>query len=446
MSDVAVRVENLGKQYRIGGAPQKYRTLRETLVSSVSAPVRRLNSAVHGRLGEAHGRTGTFWALRDISFDVKHGEVIGIIGHNGAGKSTLLKILSRITEPTAGRAVVYGRVGALLEVGTGFHPELTGRENVYLNAAILGMKRHEIDRKFDEIVAFAEIEKFIDMPVKHYSSGMGLRLGFAVAAHLELEIMIIDEVLAVGDAAFQKKCLGKMSDVAGQGRTVLFVSHNMAAVESLCSKTMLLERGQITAFDETDKVVQQYLLQSVSGDSYIDLTDHPERTPNSQPILQYMAFRDSQGELRNTFQTGDPITIEVGLHSNEMIQRPQVGIAIDNWIGQRLFTMSTRFQNTDFPSLHGAMTVTCQLPSVYLAPGNYSIKLTLGLESGDIDIIRRIPAFEIIPADVYGSGKLPRASQGVFYVIPDWTWSTPERALADNEPPIQVTERRSAQP
>jgi len=224
MNDVAIRVENLGKLYHLGKR-ERYRTLRDTLVASIAAPFRRLRSGP-----SSSGGPETIWALKDVSFEVKHGEVIGIIGRNGAGKSTLLKILSRITEPTEGQATISGRVGSLLEVGTGFHPELTGRDNIFLNGAILGMKKAEIERKFDEIVAFAEVERFIDTPVKHYSSGMYVRLAFAVAAHLEPEILIVDEVLAVGDVAFQKKCLGKMGEASRSGRTVLFVSHNMAAV------------------------------------------------------------------------------------------------------------------------------------------------------------------------------------------------------------------------
>jgi lipopolysaccharide transport system ATP-binding protein len=236
MSYTAIRVDNLSKQYRIGGPQKKYETLRDTLANTLATPLRRAGKLLRGQATGAAELDATIWALRDVSFKVQRGEVVGIIGRNGAGKSTLLKILSRITEPTLGVAEIRGRVGSLLEVGTGFHQELTGRENIYLNGAILGMKRHEIEHKFDEIVAFAEVEKFIDTPVKHYSSGMHLRLAFAVAAHLEPEILLVDEVLAVGDAAFQKKCLNKMEDVGQQGRTVLFVSHNMPAITRLCER------------------------------------------------------------------------------------------------------------------------------------------------------------------------------------------------------------------
>ena len=256
MSTLAIRAENLSKKYRIG-AREAYKTFREMLIDSAVAPFRRLKN-----IGKPIPKEEIIWALQDVSFEVKEGEVIGIIGRNGAGKTTLLRILSRITEPTKGRVTLKGRVASLLEVGTGFHPELTGHENIYLNGAILGMDRYEISRKFDEIVAFAEIARFLDTPVKRYSSGMYMRLAFAVAAHLDPEILLIDEVLAVGDAAFQKKCLGKMEDVAKEGRTVLFVSHNMGAVESLCNRAYLLDHGQVVQSGETQNVVSSYLAKN----------------------------------------------------------------------------------------------------------------------------------------------------------------------------------------
>jgi len=271
MSDVAIRIENLGKMYRIGGPQERYRTLRDSLIDTVSAPFKRAQSLLRGQAYGAAGLHEEIWALKDVSFEVKHGEVVGIIGRNGAGKSTLLKVLSRITEPTKGVVDIFGRVGALLEVGTGFHTDLTGRENIYLNGAILGMSREEIDRKFDEIVDFSGVERFIDTPVKHYSSGMGLRLGFAVAAHLEPEILIVDEVLAVGDAQFQKKCLGKMSDVASEGRTVLFVSHNMSAVEHLCPCTIWLDSGTVRDKGPSYAIVTDYLTSSMQGTLITDL-------------------------------------------------------------------------------------------------------------------------------------------------------------------------------
>jgi lipopolysaccharide transport system ATP-binding protein len=256
MNDIVIRTEHLSKKYKIGTRSRSYKTLRDTLSSIALSPIRAL-SGLGSNVNRKDGKHDDFiWALKDISFEVKRGDVVGIIGRNGAGKSTLLKILSRITEPTSGFADISGRVGSLLEVGTGFHPELTGRENIYLNGAILGMRKSELDRKFDEIVAFAAVETFIDTPVKHYSSGMFLRLAFAVAAHLEPQILLVDEVLAVGDAMFQKKCLGKMGEVAKEGRTVLFVSHNMGAMRSLCNKAIVLENSRVIHDGEVSKGIE----------------------------------------------------------------------------------------------------------------------------------------------------------------------------------------------
>ncbi len=275
MTDVAVHADGLGKRYRIGEG-ERYRALRDTLASAVQAPGRILASWATPGARRARPQQRFIWALKDASFEIKQGEAIGIIGRNGAGKSTLLKLLSRITEPTEGSAELHGRVGSLLEVGTGFHPELTGGENIYLNGAILGMRRSEIQRRFDEMVAFAEVEEFIDTPVKHYSSGMYMRLAFSVAAHLEPEILLVDEVLAVGDATFQKKCLGKMSDVARQGRTVLFVSHNMAAIRQLCQTGLLLHRGRVVRHGPVDQVVSEYIGTTATSARCVELApeDH----------------------------------------------------------------------------------------------------------------------------------------------------------------------------
>jgi len=313
MNDIAIRVENLSKQYRIGGPQARYRTIRESLTGAITAPFHRLSSVIRGRSSAAANET--IWVLKDVSFEVKRGEVVGIIGRNGAGKSTLLKILSRITEPTEGCAEIHGRVGSLLEVGTGFHPELTGRENITLNGAILGMKRAEIDRKFDEIVAFAEIEKFIDTPVKHYSSGMYVRLAFAVAAHLEPEILLVDEVLAVGDAAFQKKCLGKMGDVAREGRTVLFVSHNMAAIVQLCSRGVLLERGRLGHIGNADEIVRRYLAIGSEELDTIDLTQYTLRRGTQDVMFEWSQLRNSKQEACRRFSIGDDLDVAFGIRS-----------------------------------------------------------------------------------------------------------------------------------
>src|SRR5436190_8155690 len=292
-----IRVENLGKQYTIGAKAEPYTTLRESLVRTARKPLDMIRG--NGKRTEEQ-----FWALKDVSFDVMPGEVVGIIGRNGAGKSTLLKILSRITEPTTGRVELFGRVGSLLEVGTGFHPELTGRENIYLNGAILGMRREEISKKFDEIVDFAEIEEFLDTPVKRYSSGMYVRLAFAVAAHLEPEILVVDEVLAVGDSQFQKKCLGKMQDVADHGRTVLFVSHNMHAVAQLCTHGLMMEKGEVLISGPIDNVVEHYLNNGENISSY-SAADDPEV---ASQILSAEIF-NRNGERASEFNFNEIITL-----------------------------------------------------------------------------------------------------------------------------------------
>jgi lipopolysaccharide transport system ATP-binding protein len=310
MNDVAVRVEKLGKQYRIGATMSRYRTFRDNFSEMALAPFRHLNRLMRGKTSDASGLTETLWALRNLDLEIKQGESVGFIGHNGAGKSTLLKILSRITEPTEGRVDIYGSVGALLEVGTGFHPELTGRENIFLNAAILGMRRAEIERKFDEIVAFAEVEKFIDTPVKHYSSGMGLRLGFAVAAHLEPAILIVDEVLAVGDARFQNKCIGKMNSVVQQGRTLLFVSHNLMAIQSLCERVVWLHQGKIVEIGDPETIIPRYLGSQVESGTE-KVWDDMDAAPGNQYVrIRQVTARPLNGTPTDAFTTHTPIVIE----------------------------------------------------------------------------------------------------------------------------------------
>ena len=311
MSNLALRVENLGKQYHIGRRLEKHRTLRDALVSGFAAPFRRAARVLRGHATGAAEWDDTIWALKDITFEVERGETVGLIGRNGAGKSTLLKVLSRITEPTEGYAQIRGRVGSLLEVGTGFHPELTGRENIYLNGAILGMKRVEIDRKFDEIVSFAEVEKFIDTPVKHYSSGMRLRLGFAVAAHLEPEILLVDEVLAVGDASFQKRCLNKMEDVGQQGRTVIFVSHSMTAVTRLCERAILLDQGRLLKDGPSPQIVSSYLGSGLGTTAAREWTD-PDRAPGNDLVrLRAMRIRTETGHIAEVADIREPVGLEI---------------------------------------------------------------------------------------------------------------------------------------
>ena len=324
MSDIAIRVEDLSKKYEITVGKHRHDTLRDQISESFS-------SLFH-RNGHSRGQRESFWALKDVSFEVKPGEVIGVIGRNGAGKSTLLKILSRITVPTTGFAEIRGRVGSLFEVGTGFHPELTGRENIYLNGAILGMKKVEIERKFDEIVAFAEVEKFIDTPVKRYSSGMYVRLAFAVAAHLEPEILIVDEVLAVGDARFQRKCLGKMSEVAGEGRTVLFVSHNLAAVSQLCSRGILLSNGLITCEGSIDEVVDTYV--KVVTDFAEEIV-FPEREGSAASFTRF-CLRNNEGQKTSRFSNSEPINLEIEYVVRQTLTDNHLWMTLDGADGLRV--------------------------------------------------------------------------------------------------------------
>lgn len=371
MSDIAVSVRGLGKQYHLGATRERYSTLRDSINKFTSAPLRRLL-----RRAKAAVANPPFWALKDITFDVKRGEVVGIIGRNGAGKSTLLKILSRITEPTEGEADIHGRVGSLLEVGTGFHPELTGRENVYLNGAILGMRRSEIARKFDEIVSFAEVEKFIDTPVKHYSSGMYMRLAFAVAAHLEPEVLIVDEVLAVGDAQFQKKCLGKMGDVARGGRTVLFVSHNMAAVQSLCSTAVWLKAGCIERQGLTSDLVPQYLSSTSC------LRDEGANPTALAPGLKLASLRvtpslvvsDQSAVVRAEFDADGPVTFD------------HLCVLVYSLNGVRVAIVDLRSPDGSYGlRTAGRITVEAALPAVSLVEGEYVLGLYIvaGAAHGD---------------------------------------------------------------
>ena len=325
MSDIAIRVENLSKEYRIGSHQNGdrrfgYKSLRDVLTDALAAPWRRASRLLRGEAYAAAEMNETIWALKDVSFEIKRGEVLGIIGRNGAGKSTLLKILSRITQPTHGEVTIYGRVGSLLEVGTGFHPELTGRENIYLNGAILGMKRAEIVRQFDEIVAFAEVEKFIDTPVKHYSSGMYLRLAFAVAAHLNPDILVVDEVLAVGDIEFQKKCLGKMQDVTKKGRTVLFVSHNMGAIRILCEKVLWIEKGQVLKIGGSTKVINEYEKKMIGViDSSLLVSERSyEEAAKLKFYIKSVGIFNVKGEPTNIFKYNEKILLIINFSDYEI--------------------------------------------------------------------------------------------------------------------------------
>jgi homopolymeric O-antigen transport system ATP-binding protein len=363
-----IRVDGLGKQFRIGARQARYKTLRESIVSAAQSPFRKFN-----RDGKSEGRS--IWALKDVSFEVAPGEVVGIIGRNGAGKSTLLKILSRITEPTTGRVELYGRAGSLLEVGTGFHPELTGRENIYLNGAILGMKRGEIDRKFDEIVAFAEIENFIDTPIKHYSSGMYMRLALSVAAHLETEILIVDEVLAVGDVSFQKKCMGKLEEVRSRGRTVLFVSHNVPMVMRLCSRAILLEKGRILEDGPSQHVTRHYLKSGSSSPAERIWPDSQDAPGDSVARLRAVRALDEEGRLTHTIDIRKPLLLEIEYWNLQTKVRPTAVFHVMNEDGIRLFA-TNEFNNSAWrerPLKPGLVRARCRIPGNFLAEGLFSI-------------------------------------------------------------------------
>lgn len=358
MSDIAVQAERIGKRYRLGQEPG-YKSLRDGIA-------RKFTSWAPGQRRTASNDATSLWALDDISFEIPRGQTVGIIGRNGSGKSTLLKVLSRITRPTVGRATVVGRVGSLLEVGTGFHPELTGRENVYLNGAILGMSRSEIARRFDEIVSFAEVEQFLDTPVKRYSSGMYVRLAFAVAAHLELEVLIVDEVLAVGDAAFQKKCLGRMSDVAGEGRTVLFVSHNMSTVTRLCERSILLSRGRVIADGPSHEVTGVYLQSLMNSSSEVEWEDISTAPGDAIARLRRVRIRTDEGDTAGTVDIRRPLGVEMTYDVLEGGHRLVPNVHFFNAEGANLF-----ISNDLDPAWRGRPRPAGRYVSTVWVPGNF---------------------------------------------------------------------------
>ena len=370
MNETAIRVENLSKLYRIGGKQGNYKTLRETLSETVAAPFHAVRSKFARGNGRRSAEDNTIWALKDVSFEIKRGDVVGVIGRNGAGKSTLLKILSRITEPTSGYADIHGRVGSLLEVGTGFHFDLTGRENTYLNGSILGMKREEIDRKFEEIVEFSEVGKFIDTPVKHYSSGMHLRLAFAVAAHLEPEVLLVDEVLAVGDVAFQRKCLGKMEDVAKQGRTVLFVSHNMSAVKELCQKGILLDKGRVAYQGDSSRCIAEYFRQLE------DEPDHAEKSSKPFSIGKVQV----EGDHGSAVSSGEPFKVSISI-SGKMVANPLMFFMIEDFNGRMLIHSRVNSRELGDEIIDGERKLELEIPALWLSPGIYAVYFKFILSS-----------------------------------------------------------------
>lgn len=411
MTTPAIRISNLSKSYRIQHDDTPRATnLGEAITKKIRAPFKR-------------SQKETFWALKDIDLEINKGEVVGVIGRNGAGKSTLLKVLSRITEPTSGRIELFGRVGSLLEVGTGFHPELTGRENIFLNGAILGMRREEIKKQFDAIVDFAGVEKFLDTPVKRYSSGMYVRLAFAVAAHLNPEILIVDEVLAVGDAEFQKKCLGKMQDVAQSGRTVLFVSHNMAAVQRLCSTGVLLSGGRVLSVGSVTDVIDVYLRQA----------EKPciARNAVSCDGLGQVVASVEPLNATTDISAGDKVVFRVGVVGSETIRITRVGLGINNSSGLRVCTLLSDYSENHTPTTGKAHSYICSLDSPFLAPGRYSVKLSIGDAGLNLMQSENFVTFEVAEADALGCGRLLSAEQGV--VVPATVWERVGDGVDDQE-------------
>jgi lipopolysaccharide transport system ATP-binding protein len=421
MSDLAIRVRGLGKEFQIGRLKMPYKTIRETLAGAVKIPYRLIQRVK----SESRESRPAIWALRDITFDVAPGEVIGIIGRNGAGKSTLLKILSRITEPTEGYAEIEGRVGSLLEVGTGFHSELTGRENVYLNGAILGMKRAEIARKFDEIVAFAEVEKFIDTPVKHYSSGMYLRLAFAVAAYMEPDILIVDEVLAVGDARFQKKCLNKMQNAGQQGRTVLFVSHNMPAITRLCERAILLDGGSVLRDGPAPEVVSGYLSSGLGTTAAREWPEPGELPGGEIAGLRAVRVKTEDGRIADTVDIRRPVRIEMEYEVWKPGYKLMPYFSFSNEEGVTAFSASDRdpvWQRQPRPP--GRYVSTVWIPGNFLAEG--AIFVAAGLETVDPYfkqfLIRDVVTFQVIDSldGASARGLLKRRLQGIVRPLLEW--------------------------
>lgn len=416
-----LEIKDLSKEYQLGLAFRQTENFREFLKRKLIMPMRALGAS---KQAPKITRNNRFWALRNITFDVNEGEVVGIIGRNGAGKSTLLKIISRITDPTKGSVVLRGRMASLLEVGTGFHPELTGRENIFLNGAILGMRKAEIVSKFDEIVAFAEVERFLDMPVKHYSSGMYVRLAFAVAAHLNPEILIVDEVLAVGDVTFQRKCLGKMNEVSRGGRTILFVSHNMAAVENLCSRGIVLDGGCIVFEGSSKDAVRQYLsnvtkTQTMNG-HVIDLAGARNRRSYLAPLLKRLEFLTREDRpMVEGIRIGDPLKVLVHFELEKPTSSFNVGLGFDDRSGQRVFTAHSCFEpQRSYGEVVGHQVFVCEIESLTLMPGEYSLRVWLDLGNAEADLINEAARITVFESDYYHTGKVPW--NGVFVLQHRW--------------------------
>ena len=414
-----ILVEHLSKEYRLGAIGGGM------LWQDVSRWWARLRGKPDPLLPIGHEREARrlgyrFWALDDVSFEVKKGEILGIIGRNGAGKSTLLKIMSQVTAPTSGQIKLRGRVASLLEVGTGFHPALTGRENIFLNGAILGMTKAEIRRKFDEVVAFSECEEFIDTPVRRYSSGMYVRLAFAVAAYLESEVLIVDEVLAVGDVQFQNKCLGRMKEIArGDGRTVLFVSHNMAAVQNLCTRCVLLKSGKV-AFEGTAAETTARYVALTSEHGMAQLSERHDRSGSGVMRATYIALWNAKGDRINSILPNQPFVIEVGYRCEQSVRDFGVSVDVDTIDGMRVTTLYSGFMNVSFRPKGPSGSVWCSVPGLPLRPDRYSLNVFLGNDREPFDFVARAGEVDVEDVDVYASGRLPMRAHGP--VVATYRW------------------------
>lgn len=416
MSDTVIKVSGISKQYQIGAHQESYGSLRDTIMRSVSEPFRRMRNFRSRHREDIQ----TIWALKNVTFNVYQGETVGIIGANGAGKSTLLKVLSRITKPTKGNAKIRGRIGSLLEVGTGFHPELTGRENIYLNGAILGMKRYEIEKKFDEIVDFAEVEKFLDTPVKRFSSGMYVRLAFAVAAHLEPEILLVDEVLAVGDAAFQNKCLGKMGDVATQGRTVLFVSHNMGTIQTLCGRGILLRGGEVVYDGTSQKAIETYL-EEMETNAIVDLAKRFTSEPSNIAWLTGISFRGATGNYIDTIISGQSLDIVLAYRNQDPNAKLDFAIGVYNPMGEKFLHFGTHYSlATPAVNLPNSGEIVCRFPKIPLVAGRYRINLSIHYRGSRVDHVSGAAILNVQSGDFFGTGKTPPGTDNKLFVEHEW--------------------------
>jgi len=416
MGDVAIRVDSIGKAYRIGVNEQRHETMFGAVAAFVKSPFANFRNLRSLSRFDSFDSEDVVWALKDVSFEVREGDVVGIIGHNGAGKSTLLKILSRITEPTTGAAYVHGRVGSLLEVGTGFHPDLTGRENVYLNGTILGMRKREIDSKFDQIVEFSGVEKFIDTPVKRYSSGMRVRLAFSVAAHLEPEILIVDEVLAVGDAEFQKRCMGKMGDVAKEGRTVLFVSHSMAAVENLCEHGVVLASGKVVFKGRSKDAIQHYFKSFSEGRS--PALVHSDRRAGKGRVRMTRVWLCCQGQESTVVPAGSRIQLMIEYETqSEPVTFITMRVGWTNVLGEPMFGCANHYSGDPIDVLPGPRgTIVLDIPELPLAEGVYRANIWIKSQNELEDKASDVIELTVNGGDFFGTGRLLPADCGEFYV------------------------------